>query len=459
MEAAGATPVLSTAAPIPGTLRLTGTAGAVAYNATYTRDALGRLTQQTETVAGTGTTTSYTYDQAGRLSAVTRNGATTTYTYDANGNRLSKVTNTGTVSGAYDDQDRLLAYGDNRYTYTANGELSTKTNATTGETTNYTYDPLGNLTHATLPDGTTLDYVIDGKNRRVGKKINGTLTQAFLYQDPLRPIAELDASGNVVSRFVYGSRFNVPDYMIKGTTSYRILSDHLGSPRLIVNTSNGNVEQRLDYDEFGNITQDTNPGFQPFGFAGGLYDRDTKLTRFGARDYDAEVGRWVAKDPIKFRARDTNLYGYTFNDPINFIDPSGLEWQFTLGIGGSLGGSPTLVPAAFVGGGMSIGFTSSGQLLIQFQANASVGVGAFAGVGLEAGISKSKCPLPSGISTQKSLYGEANFGAGQSIGGSIEYSGDGGGFEAGFGRLGVGFGLQASGGAQTTTTIATPALW
>jgi RHS repeat-associated protein len=51
--------------------------------------------------------------------------------------------------------------------------------------------------------------------------------------------------------------------------------------------------QRIDYDEFGVVTNDNNAGFQPFGFAGGLYDADTKLVRFGARDYDAEAGRCI----------------------------------------------------------------------------------------------------------------------------------------------------------------------
>jgi RHS repeat-associated protein len=74
------------------------------------------------------------------------------------------------------------------------------------------------------------------------------------------------------------------------------------------------------YDEFGQVITDTNPGFQPFGFAGGLYDRDTKLVRFGARDYDPTVGRWTAKDPILFTGRDTNLYGYVLNDPVNLVD-------------------------------------------------------------------------------------------------------------------------------------------
>jgi len=70
---------------------------------------------------------------------------------------------------------------------------------------------------------------------------------------------------------------------------------------------------------------DTAPGFQPFGFAGGLYDPLTGLVRFGARDYDAEVGRWTAKDPIRFDGGDGNLYGYVGNDPVNWVDPSGLS--------------------------------------------------------------------------------------------------------------------------------------
>ncbi len=79
----------------------------------------------------------------------------------------------------------------------------------------------------------------------------------------------------------------------------------------------------MDYDEFGNVLVDTNPGFQLFGFAGGLYDPQTGLVRFGARDYDAETGRWTAKDPIRFGGADTNLYGYVLGDPVNLRDPNG----------------------------------------------------------------------------------------------------------------------------------------
>jgi RHS repeat-associated protein len=170
-----------------------------------------------------------------------------------------------------------------------------------------------------------IDYLIDGRNRRIGKKVNGTLAQGFLYQDQLNPIAELDGSGNVVSRFIYADKINVPAYMIRDGRSYRIISDHLGSPRLVIDSETGEVAQRVSYDVWGNITEDTNPGFQPFGFAGGIYDQHTGLVRFGARDYDPVTARWTSKDPIRFAGGDANLYGYVLGDPGNLVDILGLS--------------------------------------------------------------------------------------------------------------------------------------
>jgi hypothetical protein len=69
-----------------------------------------------------------------------------------------------------------------------------------------------------------ITYTIDGRGRRVAKAINGTRVKAWLYADQLRPIAELDGSGNLVSRFVYGTKPNVPEYIVKNGVTYLVFS-------------------------------------------------------------------------------------------------------------------------------------------------------------------------------------------------------------------------------------------
>ncbi|MBV8620953.1 MAG: RHS repeat-associated core domain-containing protein [Curvibacter sp.] len=139
-------------------------------------------------------------------------------------------------------------------------------------------------------------------------------------------MARLDAQGQLESIYYYGDHANVPEGLRKNGQDYRILTDQIGSVRLVVNTKTGEEMQRIDYDEWGQITLDTNPGFQPFGFAGGLYDPDTGLTRFGARDYDGETGRWTAKDPILFWGGEVGLYSYVSGNPISNVDPNGLAY-------------------------------------------------------------------------------------------------------------------------------------
>lgn len=248
--------------------------GTPIYSTTFIRDKLSRITSMTETIQGVSGTYVYGYDSAGRFETVTKNGVLNTqYAYDANGNRLTRATASGAATYTTDSQDRLSTWtlGSDSWnlTYTANGELQSKTNGS--QTTTYSYDVLGNLRNVTLPGGTVIDCVIDAQNRRVGKKVNGVLVQGWLYSNQLNPVAELDGSNQIVNTVVYGSRSNIPDYLVKGGVTYRIVSDHLGGPRLIINTTDGTIAQRLDYDEFGNITEDSNPGFQPFGFAGGLF--------------------------------------------------------------------------------------------------------------------------------------------------------------------------------------------
>jgi RHS repeat-associated protein len=296
------------------------------YHLALERDQRGRIVRRSESIgAAAPTVTDYDYDPAGRLVEVTTDAATSAaYVYDDNSNRSSVTRPSGTQSGVFDDHDRLTQYDGFAYQYDAMGDLLLRTDG--AAVTTYEH-AAGSLQRVVLPDGTEVEYVVDALDRRIGKRLNGALLSGYLYKDGLNPIAELDGSGQLVSRFVYGHRLTVPDYMNRGGSTYRIISNELGSPRLVIDVADGSVVQQIDYDEYGRVTADTNPGFQPFGFAGGLYDSDTGLVQFGARDYDPETGRWIRQDPDLFSSGSTNLYLYALADPVNLIDPDGRKYE------------------------------------------------------------------------------------------------------------------------------------
>lgn len=309
--------------------------GAEIFKQMFTRDLLGRITSKQETVNGITKLYAYTYDSSGRLSEVFVDSVRQrTYTYDANSNRTQVQKVSGRIRATYDVQDRLLTYGARKYTYTALGDRSVRYSDTNVNRVEYTYDSLGGLTRAirVTRDATTgvvstntFDYLNDGLGQRIERKRNGVLQERYMYDESGRLIAELNTAGKIVKHFVYATMSHSPDFFVQNGVSYKIIRDQLGSVRLVVNTVDGVIKSRINYDEFGiRESGALAPNFVPFGFAGGIHDQATGLVRFGVRDYDPDVGRWTSKDPILFGGGDTNLYGYVLNDPVNWIDPSGL---------------------------------------------------------------------------------------------------------------------------------------
>ena len=144
------------------------------------------------------------------------------------------------------------------------------------------------------------------------------MNEGLLYDEQGRVVAELDGSNNVLSTFVYGLKPNVPDYMVRGGVEYRIVSDWRGDVRLVLNTAqtgSAAVVEQIDYDEWGNVINLVDPSctlggtalcWQPFGFAGGVFDVTTGIVRFGARDYDPAMRRWSQKDPGSGAGRRTS---------------------------------------------------------------------------------------------------------------------------------------------------------
>jgi len=302
--------------------------GATLYDVTYLRDDLGRISQKNETIGGITHTWEYAYDAIGQLTTVKKDGSTVeAYGYDEIGNRIT-ITNslTGVSLGAgdygYDADSKLRTAGTTLYNYDADGRLTHENR--NGSITNFQYNTDGTLATVTLADNRVISYLYDAQGRRISRAVDGAHTHAWIYGGGLMPLAEFDGAGSLQKSFIY-TESATPTAYIAGGQTFHIVSDQLGSPRLIVD-STGVVVRRIDYDAFGNVINDTNPGMElVFGFAGGMTDPDHELIRFGARDYQPATGRWTFKDPVLFNG-GLNLYGYVGNDPINHIDIIGLMY-------------------------------------------------------------------------------------------------------------------------------------
>ncbi|MEZ4467719.1 MAG: RHS repeat-associated core domain-containing protein [bacterium] len=198
----------------------------------------------------------------------------------------------------------------------------------------YTYDAFGNLLRAQQTGGDDVEYVTNAQHQRIGRRVNGGPWTWWLYAGGLTPVAEYDADFRLRKVFVYGPG-HAPDHVITydaaglQTARYRFVTDQAGSILGLVDDAGAWV-LAYDYTPFGRRTLlSAAPGIDesltPFGFAAGLHDPTTRLVRFGARDYDPHTARWMAKDPIDFAGGDTNLYAYVGGDPVNLVDPSGLQ--------------------------------------------------------------------------------------------------------------------------------------
>jgi RHS repeat-associated protein len=191
--------------------------------------------------------------------------------------------------------------------------------------TSYSYDIFGNLKKVILPDQKMIKYVLDSQNRRVGKGVNGIMTRMYIYQSQTQIAAELDGNGNgngngngkLINRYVYGTKANSPDYVVSSDKIIKVVSDQVGTPRAFVDAATGAIISKTHFDKFGIESKPAAASaseLDSIGFAGGLLDADTGLRHFGAREYNAETGKWLSKDPIGFSGNDTNLMGYVAND-------------------------------------------------------------------------------------------------------------------------------------------------
>ncbi|MES2461996.1 MAG: RHS repeat-associated core domain-containing protein [Armatimonadota bacterium] len=290
------------------------TTNAVISRQTYTFDSLGR--KATETLADSSVR-SFTYDNAGQLTDEIRTGGlgyTVGYSYDNAGNRLTKTLGSTTEYYSYDSANKLQSAGAKTYTYDGAGNT---TSVTTGSnTTTLNWDGASRLTGITYPSSATNSFTYNGLGQRVGKS-DSTGTFSYKLADDAID-ANVLADGAATYQYGMGLISEV-----RGGNTRVYHADSLGTTRTLSDAS-GNTSASLETDAFGMTVFGSGTG-TPFGFGGGngyQSDTDSGLMRLGHRYYDNSTGRFISRDPIQ---AGKNWYAYCENDPINAIDPEGLD--------------------------------------------------------------------------------------------------------------------------------------
>ena len=264
------------------------------------------------------------YDKNGNIKGLQRYGQTgasaygllDNLTFTLNGNQLSRVedavstaaygTNTAFVNGA-------SAAGE--YAYDVNGNLTKDLNKGIAD---IQYNVLNLPSTVSFSDGSTITYTYgaDGTKLRTVHKIGSTTTTT-------------DYCGNVI--YENGTQkllLTEEGYInLTGTQQYHYyLKDHQGNNRVVINQS-GTVEETNHYYPFGGVFGTTG-NTQPYKYNGKEFDTKKGLNwyDYGARYYDAALGRFTTVDPSSENYYAFNPYSYCVNNPIKYIDPDGKDF-------------------------------------------------------------------------------------------------------------------------------------
>jgi RHS repeat-associated protein len=280
----------------------------------YTRSNEGQLQATGATGLPGEENTGYEYDPAARLTQA----GETSYEYNA----ANDPTKLGAATASYDADGELKTSTGSEYTYNEAGER-TKTTPTSGPATSYGYDQPGDLTTVNRPEeGATHKiedtYAYDGQGLRTSETISGSTK--YLTWDQAEPLPLLLSNGT--DSFVYGPGGLAVEQInnTTGTTLY-LHHDQQGSTRLITG-STGKEEGKCSYSAYGVPTCE-GTGTTPLGFDGQYTSSDTGLVYMRNRVYDPTTAQFLTVDPLVGITGEP--YSYAFDNPVNLVDPSGLE--------------------------------------------------------------------------------------------------------------------------------------
>jgi len=257
------------------------------------------------------------------------NGQTTAWTYDSAGNRMNQYQTKGTTVlttySYYPNSNRIQTAGDWSFSYDANGNLTTRTNAKTSEGWNYSYDlanRLVNVKHKVSAVGAMTDvasYVYDVRGLRVSQTKAGVTTY-YQYDQKGSLIWSDDSTTQTKYVEALGEPWAEVRTTSTGTTTYYHAVDHEGTTN-VVTDEHGSVVWDGEYEAFGAVIRSNGTlNFTP-SYTGKQYDADTGLYYYNARFYDPMVGRFLNSDPAR---QGNNWYRYGSDNPITHVDPNGL---------------------------------------------------------------------------------------------------------------------------------------
>lgn len=337
--------------------------------AAYTYD---NKNNRTQTVAVGGETTNYSYNLANVLTSLEcGDKLNETYSYYLNGNQKSKVSNGQTTNYVYDSMNRLISENNTQYTfddfgnrltmsdgetiteysYDLNNRL-TESNEVTGDvtaTTKFFYDYNGNqITKAVMvnqpyTEGMSGDYTISDTssnyiafyeyncyNQLVGVDANGIISSYAYSPDGLRHSKTVD--GNTIT-YVYDNANVIEEItadevnkyyrgieIIKNDDGLNYIYNGQGDVSLLTDSAGATVAN-YNFDAYGNQSQE-NTIYNPFAYRGEYTDSESGLVYLRARMYAPETGRFINEDPAK---DGLNWYVYCADNPINRLDPNGLD--------------------------------------------------------------------------------------------------------------------------------------
>jgi len=219
-------------------------------------------------------------------------------------NALNQYSSVGAQAIMYDTNGNLTDDGTNTYTYDEENRLLTADNI--NHSASYTYDPFNRRVSKTV-DGVTTYYVYDGDEVIAEYDVGGLLTAEYTYADSIDEVLTMDRNGNT---YYYhydglGSVTDVTDAAGAVQESYKYnpygqpsIFDSLGSP--IISSAIGNR----------------------YMFTGREWDSESEIYYYRARMYDPALGRFLQRDPLGY-VDSLNLYSYTRNNPVNWLDPTG----------------------------------------------------------------------------------------------------------------------------------------